>query len=313
MELRQLRAVLAIAQTGSVTKAAELLHVVQPAISRQLRQIEQDLGKPLFQRVHNGMEPTPEGLLLIDHARRALLSLDKAVAEIKPSRGEVAGLVSIGLLPSVCDLLAVDLLKAVQCAYPQIHLRLSTGYPGQLQQLMEEGSLDMALLYHPRPIASVDMLPLLDEPLHLVGLPDSGMDWSTGAKPLSVLRNLPLILPSSVHTVRGILEHICAIQRIPLNIVAEVDATQLTRLFLAAGVAYTVLPGVAIADFLARGDLAIAPLDHPALQRRISLATTVTRRNSVAVRHVCDLLRENVQKLVRAGRWPGARLVDFAP
>ena len=94
MELRQLRAVLAIAQTGSVTKAAELLHVVQPAISRQLRQIEQDLGKPLFQRVHNGMEPTPEGLLLIDHARRALLSLDQAVAEIKPSRGEVAGLVS---------------------------------------------------------------------------------------------------------------------------------------------------------------------------------------------------------------------------
>lgn len=313
MEIRQLRAVLAIADSGSVTKASDLLHVVQPAVSRQLRLLEEELGKPLFLRTRNGMELTEEGRLLAESARRALLALDQAVAEIKPSRGVIAGLVSVGMLPSVCHLVAGALLAEVKQAYPQIRLRLTTGYPGQLQSWLEEGLLDLAIYYDPKEHPSVDIQPLLDEPLFLVWnhelLPDPG----EGPQPLTVLGNLPLIVPSSAHSVRGLIEHACAVEHIPLNIVAEADATQLTKTLLLAGAGYTILAGVAIADPLLKDRVRSIPVGTPMLQRRITVTTAKPRRSSAPVRCVSGLLHGLVRRVVEAGDWPGARLVALTP
>ncbi|MFJ5483640.1 LysR family transcriptional regulator [Pectobacterium actinidiae] len=311
MELRQLRALLAIAETGSVTKASNLLHVVQPAISRQVRLLEQELGKSLFVRTRSGMEATEEGKLLIESARRALLALDQAVAEIKPSRGTIAGLVSVGFLPSVCDLIAGDLLADVRRAYPHIRLRLTTGYPGQLQNLLEGGMLDLAIYYDPKDHPAVDTSALLDEPLFLVWnnelLPHS---WD-GPQPLSVLGNLPLILPSSSHSVRGVIEHACVIENVPLNIVAEADATQLTKTLVLAGAGHTVLAGVAIADPALRDKVHSVPIGDPLLQRRITLTASSPRRKSAPVQCVSSILRSLVRRVVTDGAWPGARLVEL--
>lgn len=310
MELRQLRAILAIAQTGSVTKASDLLHVVQPAISRQLRLLEEELGKPLFVRTRNGMEPTEDGRLLVEGARRALLALDQAVAEIKPTRGVVGGLVTVGFLPSVCDLIAGDLLADVRRAYPHIRLRLTTGYPGQLQRWIEEGSTDLAIYYNPREDSAVDIQPLLDEPLYLVWNKDLLPSPGEGPQPLSVLADLPLIVPSSSHTVRGVLEHACAVENIPLNIVAEADATQLTKTLLLAGAGYTILAGVAVADPALRERVQSVPVGDPLLQRRITLTSSTARRGSAPVRCVKSMLLGLVRRVVEVGAWPGAHLVE---
>lgn len=311
MELRQLRAVLAIVESGSVTKASDLLHVVQPAISRQLKLLEDELGKPLFMRTRNGMEPTEEGRVLVDGARRALLALDQAVAELKPSRGVIAGLVSIGMLPSVCHLIAGQLLSEVRKAYPHIRLRLTTGYPGQLQKWLEDGSLDLAVYYSPKDHPAVDTQPLLDEPLLLVWNHELlAGDWE-GPQPLSILRDLPLITPSSSHSVRGILEHACAVEDIPLNIVAEADATQLTKTLLMAGAGYTILAGVALADPILKGHVRSVPIGTPRLQRRITLTTSTARRNSAPVRCASNILRGLIQRAVESGEWIGARAVEI--
>lgn len=310
MELRQLRAVLAIAETGSVTKAAELLHVVQPALSRQLRGIEEELGKPLFTRTRNGMALTREGRVLAEHARRALLTLEQAVTEIRPRRGVVAGLVSVGMLPSVIDLVAAPLLKRVRDAYPQIRLRLAGGYAGELQDALQDNALDLGLLYDPKTHAAIDTRPLLDEPLYLVGARTLRPRWKK-SEPLSALRGLPLILPSGSHSVRGILEHACAVEDIALDIVAEADTTQLTKALLLSGIGYTVLPGVAIADEKLERHVARVPLGRPALTRRVVLACSVARQRSESVRCVEEILFTLVHDLVREGTWPGARLAEF--
>ena len=73
MDLKQLRAFLTVAETGNVTRAAEVLHLVQPAVSRQIRLLEEDIGAPLFERERHGMVLTDAGLALVGYARRALL------------------------------------------------------------------------------------------------------------------------------------------------------------------------------------------------------------------------------------------------
>lgn len=310
MELRQLRAVLAIAETGSVTKAADLLHVVQPAISRQIRLLESELGKPIFVRNHSGMQLTEEGKVLVQHARRAILALDQASAEIRPAQDVVSGLVTVGLLPSICDVVAGALLTAVQREYPHIRLRFSAGYAGQLQEWLDQGVTDIGIFYDPQLREGHESTPLLSEPFYLVGRPGGTLRLE-GPQPLSVLADLPLILPSSAHSVRGILEHACVVDKIPLNVAAEADDFFLLRALVAAGAGYSVLAGIAIAEGLRAGQLVAAPLGVPPIKRRLSLALSGARRTSRPVRCVSTILYDRVQALVQSGVWPGAQAIPL--
>ena len=103
MDVRQLAALVAVAETGSVTRAAEVLHLVQPAVSRQIKLLEDELGAPLFERTRHGMALTDDGRILLQHARRALSELERARAEIRPASGELRGLVTLGLSPSIAE------------------------------------------------------------------------------------------------------------------------------------------------------------------------------------------------------------------
>jgi len=106
MDLKHLRAFLTVAETGSVTRASEVLHLVQPAVSRQLRLLEEDVGAALFDRERHGMALTDAGHALLGYARRAMLELDRARVEIAGTGGGVAGLVTLGLLPSTIGTLS---------------------------------------------------------------------------------------------------------------------------------------------------------------------------------------------------------------
>src|SRR3954465_14315728 len=89
LDLKQLRALITVAEVGSVTRAAELLHLVQPAVTRQIRTLEQELGVPLFERTRQGMRITEAGAIVVERARRALTELDRARAEVRPTPGVV--------------------------------------------------------------------------------------------------------------------------------------------------------------------------------------------------------------------------------
>src|SRR6187549_2519247 len=143
MDLKQLKAFLAVVDTGNVTRAAQMLHLVQPAVTRQIQLLEADLGAALFARERQGMILTEAGKTLCEYARRALLELERARAEIGGrSEGGISGLVNVGLLASTVDLLSSPLVDAVSNAYPGIRMRLSTAYSGTLRDWLESGELD---------------------------------------------------------------------------------------------------------------------------------------------------------------------------
>src|SRR5262245_4295106 len=111
MDFKQLRAFLTVAETGNVTRAAEVLHLVQPAVSRQIQLLEEDIGAALFQRERRGMVLTDAGNALVSYARRAMLELERARAEIAGSSQGIGGLCTLGLLPSTIDTLASPLIS----------------------------------------------------------------------------------------------------------------------------------------------------------------------------------------------------------
>ncbi|MCA8284522.1 LysR family transcriptional regulator [Burkholderia cenocepacia] len=306
MDIKQLRALLAVAETGSVTRAADVLHIVQPAVSRQLKLLEEDVGIALFERGRYGMELTESGEILAEHARRALLELDRARAEIQPSDARISGVVTIGLLPSTADLLAGPLLTAVKARHPSVSLRVSVGYAGHLRDWLESGEIDATLLYNPKATPTILVQPLLGESLCVVGPRSSDLSPD---RPLTLadIATWPMVLPSAPHGIRNMLEQARPGAGATLDVVAETNAMSVQKSLVARGHGFTILPSIAVTEDIARDELRAAPLSDPGLQRTIVLALPNTRRIAAAVRAVTALLVDEMRGAVERGDWPSAR------
>lgn len=306
MDLKQLRAFITVADIGSITKASTLLNIVQPAVTRQLRLLEEDIGTALFTRSRHGMELTDAGKTLLEYARRVLNEIDRARAELHPSNGVVGGIVTIGLLPSTCDLLSSALVAAVATNYPGIRMRISMGYAGHLQQWLETGEVDAALLYDLNQTSLIQVQPLLEESLWAVGLPESGLRQDVPVT-LWELAAHPLILPSPSHGLRTLVDHASSLMGLPLSIVAETNAVGVQKSLVFSGLGRTILPSIAVVEDVARGMLAAAPLTEPSLLRKIVLALPSNRVTTMPVRSVVALLVDTMRGAVQRGDWPAAR------
>jgi LysR family nitrogen assimilation transcriptional regulator len=306
MDFKQLRAFLTVSDTGNVTRAAELLNLVQPAVSRQLRLLEEDVGTELFDRERHGMVLTDAGKALLVYARRAMLELDRARAEIGGSVNGIGGLVTVGLLPSTCDLISSPLVSAVAAKYPGIHMRIAMGYAGTLQQWLETGEIDAALLYGVERTPNIAAQPLLEEELWVVGEPGAKLRRQ---KPVSLasLVGQPLILPSGPHGIRTLVNHACAVSNVELTIAVETNAMSIQKSLVLGGHGLTILPPVAFADELARKRVSAAPLCDPKITRTIVLALPANRAVGQHVRRAADLLVQCVREAVREGAWLEAK------
>jgi DNA-binding transcriptional LysR family regulator len=306
MDLKQLRAFVTVAETGNVTRASALLNLVQPAVSRQLRLLEEDLGTELFERGRHGMQLTPSGKTMLEYARRILNEVARAKAEIQPTEGPVAGIVSIGLLASTSDLLATLLATEVARRYPHIRLRLTIGYAGHLQDWLEVGDLDAALLYGQKETPALQVKALLEESLWVVAAPAARLSRKR-ALPLARVAREPFVLPAAPQGLRAVIEHAAADAGVALQVFAETNALSVQKELVAQGHGWTILPAVGVTQEVERGLLSAAPLASPGLQRTIVLAAPTSRQATAPVRCVVGVLLDCVKTTFEQGRWPDAR------
>ncbi len=308
MDLKQLRALTTVAETGNVTRAATLLNIVQPALSRQLRLLEEDLGVTLFERGRRGMELTPAGRRMLDHARQILDQVEKARAEVTPSAGSVGGIVVLGLLASTATVLSGALVAAVRERYPGIRLRLLVGYDGQLLEWLENGIVDATLLYEQTP-ASTTVRPLLEAELWAVAPAAAGLTRQPSLRVETVAAH-PFIFPSAPHRVRTLTEQAAARRGLAFQVVAETNSLDVQKGLVAAGLGWTILPAVAVSAEVERGVLSAAPLSDRTFRRRIVLANSGNRQPTEALQCVIEVLVECMRKAVKERRWAGARWVQ---
>lgn len=302
MDIKQLRAFMTVAETGNVTRAAELLNLVQPAVSRQLRLLEEDVGIALFQRERHGMVLTSAGKALLVYARRAMLELDRARAEIRGSADGVAGLVTVGLLPSTGDMISSPLVRAVAEAYPGIRMRIAMGYAGDLQQWLETGDIDVAILYGVEREPHIDATPLLEEPLWVVG-PRSARLSRHRPVSLASLRGKPMILPSGPRGIRTLVDHACVMANVELTSAAETNAMSIQKSLVLGGHGLTILPPIAFATELADKRLTAAPLIEPRITRTIAVAVPANRSVGQHVRRTVDMLVQCARNAVQRKQW----------
>jgi LysR family nitrogen assimilation transcriptional regulator len=302
MDLKQLRAFMTVADTGNVTRAAALLNLVQPAVTRQLRLLEEDIGVELFQRERHGMVLTEAGRALLVYARRAMLELERARAEIAGSANGIAGLVSVGLLPSSCDMICSPLVSTVAADYPGIRMRIAMGYAGDLQEWLETGDIDVALLYGVEREPHLEARPLLEEPLWVVG-PRTAKLTRRKPVPLASLSGKPMILPSGPRGIRTLVDHACTMAGVELTIVAETNAMSIQKSLVLGGHGLTILPTIACAAELASGRLTAAPLTDPRITRTIVVALPTNRSVGQHVLRTVELLVRCARNAVRRREW----------
>ena len=170
MDCKPLRVFMTTADTGNVTRAAQLLNLVQPAVSRQLRLLEEDIGTELFGRERHGMLLTEAGKALLVYARRAILGWNTR-AEIRGAAERVSGWVCVGFLPSRCDPISDALVTATAAKYLGIRMRIFMGYANTLQQWSGTGGIDAALLYGVARALNIQTTARLESALWVVGSP----------------------------------------------------------------------------------------------------------------------------------------------
>jgi len=307
MDLKQLTALVTVVEVGSVTRAAALLHLVQPAVTRQIRTLEHELGVPLFERTRLGMRPTKAGAALAERARRALTELERARAELTPTATAVTGIVTVGLLESSAELLAEPLVSAVLRDHPGIELRVLTAYSGHLQQWLDDGDLDLSLLYNLTSTPSLNVIPLVREQLWVVAPPSEGLD-PLRPVPLARVATHPVVMPAPGHGLHALVTGAARQAGVDIDVAVQTNSLTVQKRLVRAGHGWTILPAVGIVEDIAGGALSAAPLCEPEVWRSIVLGMPRAGRVSPAVEVVAREIAEQVRVCVQSGGWPSAVL-----
>ncbi len=312
LDLKQLTAVITVAETGSVTRAAHLLGLVQPAVTRQLKALEAELGVELFERTRSGMVPTTAGEQLVGRARRAMAELDRARVELRPDPGILHGIVTVGLLESMTDLIAAPLVSELAADHPGIELRLMTAYSGHLQEWLDEGILDLTLLYNLRSTPALNVVRVAREQLWVVAPPGAGLHLEVPIT-LAAAVDHPLVLPGAGHGLRTLIDEAAARAHVAPAIPVETNSMRVQKQLVLAGHGWTILPGIGAADDVEAGVLSAAPLSDPEAFRDVVLAVRRDRRTPTVVETVREALIRQLHRAVVAGNWPSASWRGASP
>jgi len=300
MDTRRLSAFVKIVDTGSLTRAADNLHVAQPALSQQVAALEAQFRQRLLIRSKRGVVPTEAGRALYRHAQIILRQLNQAHAEVGQGTQAVAGYVSLGLAPySAGAALAVPLLLRVRERFPGIVLHINENFGGVISELVMTGKMDMALIYQPGPIKGVKFEPMFEEDLCLL-TSECFLGGREKEIPLAVLDGIPLLLPSRIHTIRRLVDSALERADIVPNVVAEIESAATLASAVDSGIGATILPhslAVSIASSQRRsggGDLLVARVIEPSLSARVSICLPDHLALSDAALVVHDLIVELV-------------------
>ena len=293
MDTRRLQTFVRIVEVGSLTRAADVLHVAQPALSQQLSALETELGQRLLIRSKRGVEPTEAGAALYRHAQLILKQVEDAVAAVGQSGREVAGQVSLGLAPySTANLFMLPLLTAVRRRYPRILLRITDNFGPVLSEAMMNGRLDLAILYDPGSMSGLATERLVTDDLVLVCRADAAPDLGESVR-IDSIAELPLMLPGPSHTIRKAVMAACEAAGVAPNLVAELESVRLMGGAVTAGLGCTILPRTVAARLPNQSPLRTMEL-APSIEVHLALGTPSVRSLSRAAECVRGLLREVV-------------------
>ncbi|GBQ87469.1 LysR family transcriptional regulator [Gluconacetobacter johannae DSM 13595] len=309
LDIRRLQAFVKIIDLGSISRAADLLNIAQPALSQQLAALESAFKQKLVIRSKSGVTPTTAGLELYRHAQTLIKQLDRAMVEISSGVGPLVGKVSVGLSPySAGSTLAVDLLQRVRSRLPGITLHLTESFDDIYSELIMTGRLDMAVIHGSGPIKGVVFTPLMKEDFFLLApLSLEFPQDSTGAVQLADIVDIPLLVPPKHNFVRSRIDMAFLRKQLKPNIIAEIEALLTLQESIAEGIGSTILPWSVASRIVVPDRSRIYPLRNPVIQEDVSLCIPETVPETEASVAVREQLIDLARAMATSRNWPGTQ------
>lgn len=297
MNLKQLEYFVQVAELGSFSKAATVLDVAQPALSRQVRALETDLREYLFVRNGRGVALTEAGKRLFDHSVAILQLVSHARSDLGSIRDEPVGKVTVGLPPSVGRVLTVPLVERFKTELATSRLAVVEGLSTHIVEWVTSGRVDVAIVYNPEAQAGIDIVPLRHEALGLVSPAAKGRRSVDAALPMCELADYPLIVPERVHAMRRLLDTHAALSGVKLDIALEVSSIPSIIELVRAGHGHAVLTASGVKALAGAGDLVMRRLADPEAMSVLCLVSAAHKRPTPLARRTMQMLTQLTQEL----------------
>jgi DNA-binding transcriptional LysR family regulator len=243
MDLRQLNALVAIAEHGSFSAAADALATVQSNVSTHVKKLEIELGSELVDRASG--ELTEAGVLAVDRARRVLAELDALNSDVSALSSDISGTVRIGAIGTVARWLIPELLRTLPDRHPLLHLAFCESTTIGIDRQLASGYVDLGVLVLPASGSEVRSVPLFEEELGLAlptTHPLARREWLS----ISELAEMRLLLPMPGSNYRDALDAVAARARVTLEPRAETDSLRLLQALTFQGCGFAILPASAL-------------------------------------------------------------------
>jgi LysR family nitrogen assimilation transcriptional regulator len=292
MNLAQIETFVHVAEHGSFSKAALVLGMAQPALSRQVRALEVELHEALFLRHGRGVQLTESGRRLLEHCHGILHLVEQAKDDVAAHRDEPVGHVAIAMPPTLARFHTLPLIRAFREQMPKARLALLEGFSTHIAEWLASGRADLGLVYNPEPSPALEIRPLRDERLCLVS---PVRDAPAGPVTLKQLSKYPLVMPERGHAFRKLMDSAAAMAGVRLDVQWEVSSVPAILDVVSAGIGHAALAEDAIRPFQHLKRLAVTPIARPEIRITLCLVTPAQRRETPLRQRAATLLAQLVQ------------------
>ena len=279
--------------------------IAQSALSRRIRDLEQDLGVALFYRNGRGVVVTEAGETFLARARSILSDVAQIRQDLNATQTTLQGVVTLGVPPSVGLVLLAPLLSQIRSDYPGIQMRVLEGFSGYVAEWLASGRVDLAVLYKVRAGTFPDAEHLLFEDMHLISGREAQSLGQGSTVTLRQLQGEDMALPGAPHGLRILVDEACSRAQVSLSVAMELETLPTIRGLVSAGTVRTILPVTAVQAELQTGELTAQKIVEPVISRELILVHAPQRANAPATRAVVQLIRDHIERLLESGAWLG--------
>lgn len=276
MELRQLRYFIEVAEREHISEAAEHLHVAQSAISRQIANLEEELGTPLFERVGRNVKLTPIGKIFLEHSISALKAIDFAVKQVEEYLDPAKGTIKVGFPTSLASNVLPTVISAFKKEYPNVSFHLRQGSYKYLIDAVKNRELNLALLGPlPPKDDQINATVLFSENIHAL-LPATHPLAKTEKINLIDLRNDDFVLFPEGYILNKVAVDACKSAGFIPKVTSEGEDMDALKGLVAAGIGVTLLPESSLTDSSPRLTVKV-PIAMPAIRRTVGVISPTNR------------------------------------
>jgi LysR family hydrogen peroxide-inducible transcriptional activator len=296
VEIHQLQYFVAVVETGGFSKAAERCNVAQPSLSQQIIKLEQELGRPLFDRLGRGVALTEAGHALLPHARRILAEVQEIRRGLHTEIGDGRGHLAVGAIPTVAPFLLPEVIKLFTQHFPQAKLSVQEDFTEELIRSLIVGKLDVAIMSLPIHHKQIVVEELFTEPL-LVAYPRNHELISRSKITTQELSNFPFIALNEIHCLGEQIQSFCIQQSVDIDIVCQTSQLVTVQNCVTLGLGISLVPQMLAARDQS-GSIVYRMVSGTVPERKIVAAYHRGRLQSFLTRKFVELVQEEHARLI---------------